>query len=141
MVGKSKPVSREDKWKMKLIKEQAWCIPCILNETPNRPHTEIHHTISGGRRTGDFYGNCIWHHRGIQQNGLSRQEMKALLGSSLALGSKEYAREWSQEPDLVRLQDYLLELWVEMGGWEQYNLPAEIGRKVRKRWQRLKKLQ
>jgi len=124
---------------MSLIKREAWCIPCILNRTPNRAHTEVHHTLSGGKRTGDSYGNCLWHHRGLpDRDDLTRHDMMVLLGPPLAFGSKAYVLAWAREPHLVKLQDYLIELYLESGGWEQYNLPVHIGRAVRVRCQELR---
>ena len=141
MVGKSKPANQSEKARMSLIKEQAWCIPCILNRTPDRPATTIQHVVSGNKRLGHryTYGCCGWHHLG-DDGGLGRFESMKMFGPSLALGSREYHEVWGSEKILVLLQDYLIELYLESGPWEQYHLPHHIGREVRVRWQEMKGL-
>lgn len=139
MVGKSKPASKTEKARMQLIKEQAWCIPCILNGTPNRPATTIQHVVDGQKRTGDSYGCCGWHHLGVQEGELPRQVMLHDLGPSLALTKRFYREIWGKEDILVELQDFLIEMWKKQP-WDQYNLPRYVGNELRKRWQQLRGL-
>jgi hypothetical protein len=131
MVGKQKPATKAEKARMSLIKEQAWCIPCILNNTPNRSATTIQHVVSGNKRTGQTYGCCGWHHLGQQADGWARFDMMHLLGPALPFGSKEYQEVWAEEGILVQLQDKLIEMW-ENSPWEQYNLPRHVGYEIRK---------
>jgi len=140
MVGKSKPANKAGKWRMSLIKEQAWCVPCILNFTPNRSATEVHHPVSGNKRTGKTMGLCGWHHRGINEGAMFRQDMQKMFGASLAHGSREFVRVWGSEDVLVQLQNQLIDIWVETGGWDQYNLPRDVQYEIRKQWQTLQGL-
>lgn len=139
MVGRSTPASKPEKERMSLIKREAWCIPCILNRTPNRNSTTIQHVVEGYRLGHEHsYGSCAWHHLGITDiPGWDRQDHLKYFGPSLAHGSREFKTVWAPERDLVKLQDYLIDLYLESGGWEAYNLPAHIGRGVRVRWQEL----
>ena len=118
---------------MSLIKEQAWCICCILNQTPNRPATTIHHPSEGGMRTGKTMGLCPWHHQAVLDHGFSKHDMQVRFGASLAHGSREFHEVWASEPMLVRLQDYLIELWLDSGPWETYNLPRYVQYELRRR--------
>lgn len=144
MVGKSKPASAAEKKRMGLIKREAWCIPCVLNNTPNRPETTIQHVVDGYRLGHQHsYGCCGWHHLGIQhdqEHSWSRQDMLYHFGPSLYHGKKEYENVWGEESILVELQDYLIELYLDSDGWSQYHLPLHIKRLVRVRWQELRGL-
>jgi len=141
MVGKSKPASASEKERMSLIKEQAWCIPCILNWTPNRPVTTIQHVVEGMKRLGQdkSYGSCPWHHLGLEPPTMTRHEAMHFFGPSLAHGKKTFQSCWGPERNLVKLQDLLIEKWTAMP-WEQYNLPRHVSYDIRKRCDELRGL-
>ena len=141
MVGKSKPASAAEKKRMSLIKREAWCIPCILNFTPDRPATTIQHVVDGYRLGHSHsYGCCGWHHQAILENEWTVQDMLRHFGPSLAHGSKDFARAWAKEADLVKLLDYLIGLYDEFGPWMSHNMPRQIGQEVRRRCDELKGL-
>ena len=141
MVGRSKPATVSEKKRMSLIKEQAWCIPCILNWTPNRPETTIQHVVEGGKRLGhdQSYGCCGWHHLGIQPETMTRHEAQHFFGPSLAHGKRPFEVIWGSERNLVILQDLLLENWTR-SPWQQYNLPRHVSYDIRKRCDELRGL-
>ena len=69
-----------------------------------------------------------------------RQDMQKMFGASLAHGSREFVRVWGSEDVLVQLQNQLIDIWVETGGWDQYNLPRDVQYEIRKQWQTLQGL-
>ena len=126
-----------EKERMSLIKEQAWCIPCILNGTPNRSATTIQHVVDGYRKGHRYtYGCCGWHHLGQNPGNLTRFETQKLLGPSLALTKKAYLSTWGAEDVLVELQDGLVRNF-EKNPWNQYNMPRDVQFDVKMRWQEL----
>ena len=139
MVGKTKPATVAEKKRMSLIKEQAWCIPCILNGTPNRSSTTIHHPVSGNKRTGQSMGLCSWHHLGQNPGNLTRFEAQKMLGPSLALSKKAYLFTWGEEDVLVKLQDFIISNF-EKNPWNQYNMPRDVQYDIKRRWQELLKI-
>ena len=139
MVGRQKAPTSTEKQRMALIKEEAWCICCVLNHTPNRPYTTIHHPVEGNKRVGTTMGLCGWHHQGHIDEGWTRHDMQHRFGASLAHGSKPFVATWAPEAVLVQLQDYLIELWTERP-WESYNLPRYVQYEIRKRCNELRGL-
>lgn len=138
MVGRTKPATKSEKDRMQLIKEQAWCIPCILNRTANRSATTVQHVVDGYRKGHRHtYGCCHYHHLGQLPGGLDKFDAYRIFGPSLAHGSKEYHRVWAPEDVLVRLQDELIELF-EKNNWQQYNMPQHVVYEIRKRWQEMR---
>lgn len=139
MVGRSKPASKLESDRMALIKEQAWCMPCILIGKPNRPYTTIQHVVEGNKRLGHryTYGCCPYHHLGHVPDGIERQEMLQEFGVSLAWSRKEYRAQFGKEKDLVSLQDELI--WsFEKSPWKQYHMPRHVQHEIRRKWHRLR---
>ena len=141
MVGPQPKPTKAEQARFDLIKEQAWCIPCILNRTPNRPRTTIQHVVEGNKRLGHAmsYGCCGWHHLGQLEGRAGRFEMMKILGPSLVHGSKEYREVWGPERILIQLQDFLIDLF-EKRYWDQYNMPRMINNEVIREWERLRGL-
>lgn len=142
MVGKSKPANAEEKARMSLIKEQAWCIPCTLIRRPNGSYTTIQHVVEGNKRLGHryTYGACLWHHQGHVPHGNCRQEMQERFGISLAFSRKEYKAQFASERDMVTLQDKLIELF-EKNPWDQYYMPQYVIYELQQLWNELRQKQ
>lgn len=139
MVAGTKRPTKPEAERMQLIKEQAWCIPCILNRTPNRPHTTVQHISRGYKRSGQrqSYGCCHWHHLGTVAMHKTKFDMQKIFGASIANGRHEYEATWGREEDLVVLQDFIIELFEKMP-WQQYHLPAYVQAEVTRLWHTLR---
>jgi hypothetical protein len=91
------------------IKESG-CICCRLSSVaPQYP--EIHHLLSGGRRRGhdETIGLCAWHHRGVKPDYYqTKREVRALMGPSLAEGSKPFHAEYGSDDQLLQIQNELI---------------------------------
>ena len=86
-----------------------WCLPCLIDN--KKRQAEIQHVTSGGRRLGHLYtyGLCPYHHRGLNDIGITGREMSKLVGPSFAHSRKTYEQFYGDERDvLVKLQTWVL---------------------------------
>ena len=91
------------------MKEMGQCVACYQRGIHGRGHIEIHHLLSGNKRIGHMatVSLCVWHHRGIADEGTAFMT-KCALGPSLAHGSKPFRAEFGTDAELLVLQNALL---------------------------------
>lgn len=73
------------------------CVCCELWVKEHGGHrtgmeVEFNHHLRAGKRIGhtDGSGECLWHHRGVQLDGVSEATMRLMYGPSRAKGSKPF---------------------------------------------------
>ena len=134
MVGKAKAPTVAEKRRLKTIKENMPCLPCLLTLDRTRLPT-VQHVVSGFTREGHYrtYASCGLHHLGIKQDGWSRQAMSGLLGPSLTMGKRTFQSEYGSESVLIQVQDFLLQRF-ESSPWLDYHVPHDIRREALELW-------
>lgn len=94
------------------------CVACRL-EGRGYVATQIHHlTITGlhggpRRGHGDTVGLCPWHHQGLRLEGLTRADMEAELGPSLALQPRAFRERYGRDEELLRAQNAMVATAIE----------------------------
>lgn len=91
--------------------QQLGCIVCLIECKGYQP-CDIHHLVDKGDRAksgGDMatIGLCLWHHRGQTPEGIRASQMKAMLGPSLRLHSREFNAKWPQRMLLEYVNEQL----------------------------------
>ena len=92
------------------------CIAChIGNCDENGGKVEVHHLVDRGYRKHSG-GNqatiplCAWHHRGEPRVKLGARHMREIYGPSMFLESKEFAKRYGSQRDLLaRVNEIILE--------------------------------
>jgi hypothetical protein len=127
MVGKAKPATPNEKYRMSLIGEQYFgCIPCRLENPFLHVIATVQHVTSGNKRLGHryTYGCCSWHHFGHDPK---------RVGPSLANGLRPYQAHYGSEILLVNLQDQLIAFY-NSEPWFEYDMPIEWARHIYRMW-------
>jgi len=134
MVGKTKQATLEQEHRMESIKEFCGCLPCLI-EGMLDSHCDVHHVLSAGRRIGHdaTYGNCIWHHRGIEWENKRPREMVEMLGPSMARNIRAYRDLYGTEERLVMTQNYMLHL-LNQNPWGSFETPISVATQVKNYW-------
>jgi hypothetical protein len=72
--------------------------------------TEVHHTLSGGRRRGHLYTVPLglWHHQGIPLPGYTTKQMRLIFGPSLRLHSKAFRAQYGTDDELLEKVNNLI---------------------------------
>lgn len=87
--------------------EQLRAIGCLCCKKLGLPFqcgaTEIHHTLSGGKRRGHDYTLPLgsYHHRGTLWAGMTTKQMMEFFGPSLARGSKPFREKFGTDDELL----------------------------------------
>lgn len=146
VVGKTAPIRRRDEVRFYVIRYYTGCLCCAI-ELYNSCRedvslTTIEHVTNHGRRLEDQHqatiGLCPWHHQAVPWNGLSKKEMRNILGPSLADGRRPFEEHFGDEVDvLLPLQDELI-IWFAEDPWQEYTIPAEIRQRIRALWTKMK---
>lgn len=146
MVGKTRPVTRQDEIRFQVIQYHVGCICCAI-DMHQAGHedislTTIEHVTSHGRRLEDEHqatiGLCPWHHQAVPWNGLTKKEMELILGPSLAGGRKPFEERYGDEVDvLLALQDDII-IWFAQEPWPEYTMPASVRERIRAQWRNLR---
>lgn len=91
------------------IKLDVGCVVCRLQGVGYRP-PDIHHLTSCGRRIGHdaSIGLCLWHHRGIPDDGRTSRQMRELYGPSLTDGSKTFRDAYGDDEGLLEAANEML---------------------------------
>lgn len=94
--------------------KQIGCVACWLGgywAKAARFQTEIHHLLSGGRRRGHQYtiALCVWHHRSDPDYGMTKTQMAAKYGPSLAGGSKPFHETFGSDAEMLEAQNAMLD--------------------------------
>jgi hypothetical protein len=142
MVGKTKAPTKAEKNRMKILKENVPCIPCLLVNKNRLP--SIQHTISGMTRSGHMstYSSCEWHHFGhpLQSweqlpgsTGGAKQATSGLLGPSFALGRRPFEAFFGPEELLVSIASRLVASFLNRP-WIDHNVPHDVARRAREYW-------
>lgn len=73
--------------------------------------TEVHHTLSGGRRRGHSQTLPMgqWHHQGIPLPGYTTNQMRLVYGPSLKLHSKAFQQQYGGDDVLLAKVNEVLE--------------------------------
>lgn len=73
--------------------------------------TEVHHTLSGGRRRGHEFVVSLgaWHHRAVTLPNWTAEQMADWFGPSLALGSRPFHEAFGTDSELLAQVNKLLE--------------------------------
>lgn len=77
--------------------------------------TQAHHLNLGGNAGQKRRGHdkslplCEWHHQGITHDGKTAAEMRALLGPSLAVSSRDFRHEFGSDDELLAEADELID--------------------------------
>lgn len=73
--------------------------------------TEVHHTLSGGKRRGHSYTIPLgkWHHQGIPLEGSNVKQMRLIFGPSLRLHSKAFKAQYGDDDSLIAKVNQALE--------------------------------
>ena len=146
MVGKTKPITRLDEMRFRVIQEYMGCVCCAIElhdaGMEDISLTTIEHVTDRGRRLEDEHqatiGLCPWHHLGVPWSGISGSDMVNILGPSLANGRKTFEESFGDEVHvLLALQDEII-IWFAEDPWPEYTMPAEIRQRIRARWRELK---
>jgi hypothetical protein len=146
MVGKTRPVRRQDEIRFQVIQYHVGCLCCAIElhqvGYEDISLTTIEHVTDRGRRLDDEHqatiGLCPWHHQAAPWNGLTKKEMTAIIGPSLAEGRKPFEEHYGDEVHvLLPLQDEII-IWFAEDPWREYTMPAEIRQRIRARWRELK---
>lgn len=92
------------------MKDMGQCVACYQRGIFGWAHTENHHLLSGNRRIGHMatVSLCLWHHKGVIHEGMTRAEAEEVFGPSLANGSKPFRAEFGSDKELLALQNALL---------------------------------
>lgn len=90
------------------------CVACEIERISQPWGTEVHHLVDKGTRklSGGHDATiplCLWHHRGICQDGSLASDMVFLYGPSLALNKKSFVLHYGTERDLLARVDQALE--------------------------------
>jgi len=98
----------EDQARITAIKEIG-CICCKL-EGLDWVYCEWHHITISGFTQGHqkSIGLCLWHHKGICEEGLTSEQMRQKYGPSLAKGSKPFHANYGTNEFLLGYQDKLI---------------------------------
>lgn len=110
MVGRSKkPATAREKAHMARVK-MIRCIACWETGLCCGP-TEVHHTLSGGRRRGHLYVLPIgqWHHVGKPLPGMTANQMRLTYGPSLELHGKAFTAQYGSDDSLLAKLNTLLD--------------------------------
>ena len=97
---RKKPTKSESKRMDKLSRVR--CVACWGNGlTCGR--TEVHHTLSGGRRRGHAFTVPLglYHHQGIPLPGWTMHQMRTYFGPSLELESRAFHEEFGTDDELL----------------------------------------
>lgn len=147
MVGKTAPIKRQDEIRFQVIQYHIGCLCCAIE--CYEPHhedialTTIEHVTDRGRRLPDEHqatiGLCPWHHQAVPWRGLNKDDMRQILGPSLADGRRPFEEKYGDEVTvLLPLQDAAI-IWFAEQPWQEYNLPASIRERIRAKWIELRK--
>jgi len=139
MVGKTPRARKDEQQRMGDIVEYCGCLCSLLMGTLNVQAT-IEHVTDRGRRVGkgsDQHKNTIglsrWHHFGEHWPGRNKEQMIEFVGPSLAHGRKPFEEHFGDELILVKVQDYMLDLFA-LQPWESYNCPSDVAELTREKW-------
>lgn len=141
MVGNTVPITRKDRQRFTIIRENCGCLCCLLVGWLD-VHTTIEHVTDAGSRLGhsDSLGLCEWHHFGTRKHGAhtlsarSLQNMIGEFGPSLAHGRKPFEEFYGDEVTvLLPIQNYLLDRFAA-DPWPEYNLPGKVAIDTRNEW-------
>lgn len=84
------------------------CIACYIDGLHGIScgRSEVHHLLSGNRRRGHRFTIPLgaWHHRGVTDR-LTRAEMTAIFGPSLANGSKPFRARYGSDDMMLSIAD------------------------------------
>jgi hypothetical protein len=89
------------------------CVACRLEGRGHEP-TQIHHLtttgLHGGARRGHYatVGLCPWHHQGQRPDGLTRADMEAERGPSLALQPRAFREKYGRDDELLDAQNAMI---------------------------------
>jgi hypothetical protein len=89
------------------------CLACRLQGRGHEP-TQIHHLtvtgLHGGPRRGHgaTVGLCPWHHQGQRPDGLTRADMEAERGPSLALQPRAFREKYGRDQELLEAQELMI---------------------------------
>ncbi len=85
-----KPPTMAQKVRFESIK-QIGCVCCRMLGKGWR-YPEINHHLSGGKRISHDHttGECLWHHKGEPENGMSATQTEAIYGPSRQRSSKRF---------------------------------------------------
>lgn len=93
------------------------CIPCLVwAEAGNMPLSDVvrycdwNHCKSGNVRRGhdDGYASCLWHHRGVAPDLVSKEIQRAKYGPSLMDGSRLFRECYGSDDELIQKQREVL---------------------------------
>ena len=91
------------------------CIACLIGGTPSCAKVEIHHLVDKGYRKHSG-GNqatiplCEWHHRGQPDITVGARWMRERCGPSMYLESKEFARVYGTQRELLAKVNEMLKV-------------------------------
>lgn len=144
MVGKTAPITDRDRVRFRVIKEYIGCIACLLefDGAGDIALTTIEHVTDRGRRLADEHqatiGLCEWHHQAKPWPGLRPDEMRRVLGPSLAEGRYPFEERYGDEVNvLLPVVDDLIML-LAADPWEEYTIPAQVRHQARHKWRELR---
>lgn len=140
MVGKTPRILKDERERLRKIKEYCGCLPCLLVGHLDR-WTTIEHVTDSGRRVGvesaqhaNTVGLCLWHHFGRCDSGCQREPMVQELGPSLAHGRKLFEDYFGDEVKiLIPIQNFLLAEF-DADPWPSHNVSRRAARRTRKQW-------
>lgn len=136
MVGKSKPANPEQKARMAQIRTLG-CVACVLMGRPNSPGT-VHHLVEGTRLGHSAtIACCRWHHFGEPWPGYQVTQMTALIGPSLAHGSKPFRAQFGDDATLLKVQDFMLSEF-DSDPWLEFEMPARVVSAIFEYWTELR---
>jgi hypothetical protein len=108
-VTRKKPTKSESR-RMELL-SMTRCVACwSYGLTCGR--TEVHHTLSGGRRRGHAFTVPLglYHHQGIPLPGWTPHQMRMYFGPSLRLESKAFRERYGTDDELLAKVNKHLEM-------------------------------
>lgn len=124
--------TKADNERIEFAKLYMSCLPCLIVNFLNS-HADFHHVVEGRKRLGPSigYGNCLWHHRGINWEGMTTQEMIGCLGPSIAHGKKSFQHHFGNERILVQTVEFAHKLFLQHP-WNEFAMPRSMGSKIRR---------
>jgi hypothetical protein len=126
-------MNKADSSRMQLIKESG-CIATLLAAGKSQA-PDVHHLLSCGRRKGHQFtiGLSPWHHRGVQLDGFSRQEMMGIYGPSYAHSRRGFQAFFGRDDLLLKIQNVILQHYDE-SPWHDYCVPTLVKREAQQLW-------
>lgn len=102
--------TRAEQARFDKMKEMGICMACYQDGVKGRQFIQIHHFLCGNKRIGHMAtaSLCIWHHLGQTPDGVSKEQMQARFGPSLAHGSKPFRARYGSDAELLALQNEFL---------------------------------